>query len=118
MFGLKKDPVQPKDLKNEAESLISQIKVSIDDVRNDKEFKEFPKQVLNLVRIEAQKEHGFEYDPSDEKLIDHLKHLEKHIVHEAYSLRFKNPSHLEMRMFCDRVEQYVLDLKKRMEEWD
>jgi len=115
-FNFKKDfPLKPMDLKKEALFLMDQIKQSINDIREEKEefqIQDFPKHVMELVRVEAQKEHGFEY------LTRHLENEENHIVHEAYAMRYKKPSRLEWKMFCDKVEQYIIDLKRRVDEWD
>jgi predicted DNA-binding protein (UPF0278 family) len=120
-FNFKKDfPHKPMTLRNEARMLMREILDEIRDLRNEREefpFRDLPKHVIELVRVEAQKEHGFDYDPSYKKLSKHLEKEENHIIHKATALRMKKSSRLDIMIFCDHVEKYIEDLKKRVDEW-
>lgn len=119
-FNFKKDfPLKPMELKDEALFLIERISKQIKEIKSDSEvdFQSFLKTVIGLIRIEAQQEHGFEFDPSFKKLVKHLENEENHILHETYSLMFKQTSNLDKKIFCDRVEIYMKDLKKRIDNW-
>ncbi len=113
-FNFMDFPVKPMELKQEALFLIERIEKQLETKDN---FKRFVKSVIELVRVEAEKEKGFEYDPSFKELVKHLKLEENHILHSAYSLMFKNPSELEKSIFYDCVKDYINELKARIEKW-
>jgi hypothetical protein len=119
-FNFKKEfPVQPMELKDEALFLLNRISKQIIEIKSDSEvdFQGFLRTVMGLIRVETQKERGFEFDPSYKKLVQHLEKEESHILHETYSLMFKQSSNLDKKMFCDRVKIYIDDLKKRADNW-
>ena len=114
-FRLKQMP-----LKEEALFLIGRIKDDMRDLRKDREtfhYTEFPKLVMELVRVEAEKEKGFKFDPSYTALSKHMEKEEHHIIHKAMHLRKINPTRQEVVGFCSDVEEYINDLLKRMKDW-
>jgi hypothetical protein len=113
-FNFRDFPVKPMELKQEALFLIKRIEKQLE---TKEDFRRLVKSVIELVRVEAEKEKGFEYDPSFRELVNHLKLEEDHILHSAYSLMFKNPSELEKGIFYDRVRDYINELKARIESW-
>lgn len=120
-FNFYKDfPIKPMTLKEEALLLIEQIESSIKALRANTEkfpFQDFPKHVIELIRVEAQKEYGFKFDPSYIALSRHLINEEDHIIHKAMELRNKICARSEIIEFCNDVERYIHDLKKRVKEW-
>ncbi|MCD6381782.1 MAG: hypothetical protein J7L43_02285 [Candidatus Aenigmarchaeota archaeon] len=120
-FNFRKDfPSNPLKLRDEALFLIERISEQIKGIRNNSKinFQNFLKTVIGLIRVEAQKEFGFEFDPSYAKLVKHLENQENHLLHETYALMFKEPSNLDKKIFCDKVENYISNLKKRVDNWD
>lgn len=120
-FNFKKDfPSKPMELKKEALYLISKLEISIDLLRKNKldYYQNIPKQVIELIRVEAQKEYGFKYDPSYIALSQHLIDEEDHIIHKVMKLRNKKNTKTEIINFCDDIEEYIKDLRKRIKEWD
>lgn len=120
-FNFYKDfPIKPISLKEEALLLIEQIESSVKALRANLErfpFQDFPKHVIELIRVEAQKEYGFKFDPSYIALSRHLRNKEGHIIHKAMELKNKRCTRNEIIEFCNEVERYIDDLKKRVKEW-
>lgn len=119
-YNFKKDFLKPMKLQEEAKWLIRLISANLTKLRVGKEtfpFSGFPKHVIELVRVEAQAEHGFKYDPARKKLAKHLKKEQGHIVHRIMELREKVPSRAEIIVFCDEVEEYIKDIKTKVVNW-
>ncbi len=115
-----KFPIKSIDLKKEAQKRIFVIRKSIKELRTNKEIfpiQDFSKHVLQLVRVEAEKEYGFKFDPSYKKLTKHLAKEADHIVHKAMGLRYKKVTRKEVLDFCNEVEIYIKYLKRRAAEW-
>ena len=119
-FNFLKDfSIKPMDLKEEALYLIKTLKGSIKSLRLGKEnfpFQDFPKLVIELVRVEAQLYYGFKYDPSRKKLAGHLSKKENHIIHRAMELREKKRTREEILKFCNEVENYIKYIEKRIKK--
>lgn len=120
-FDFKNDfPIKPMKEKAEALYLIGRIKEDVTELRKGTEkfpFTDFPKLVIELVRVEAIKEKGFKYDPSYKALSKHLEQEEHHIFHRAERLRHMKPTRQEVMGFSYDVEEYLVELQKRINEW-
>jgi hypothetical protein len=118
-IDFKKDFAKPMKLKDEAEFLIKQLRKNMDDVRRKKEkfpVDDFPKFVIELVRVEAQAYHGFKYHPARRKLQNHLREQKEHIIHKAMRLRENPFTRQELLSFFDEVDNYILYLENRLEK--
>lgn len=118
-LDFKKDFLKPMKLEDEADFLIKQLRKSMDDVRDHKEkfpIDDFPKFVIELVRVEAQLYRSFRYDPRRKKLQRHLSSQKDHIVHKAMYLRNNPPKREELTQFFDDVEEYISHLENRLKE--
>lgn len=118
-WNYKEDFIEPMALKNEAKLLITQIKVSIRHIKSGQEkfaLTYFPKLVIELVRVEAQIFHNFEYHPGRKKLAEHLSEDKEHIVHKAMELRNKDMTREELLIFVQEVEQYISDLQDQINQ--
>jgi hypothetical protein len=120
-FDFKKDfPLKTMGIKEEALFLIKGLKQNIKDLRTGKEifpYTNFPKHVVELIRVEAEKDYGFKYDPSYAKLTKHLRNEEDHIIHRVMGFRGKKAKRREIVKFCDEAEKYIADLNKRVVKW-
>ncbi|MBD3354755.1 hypothetical protein GF361_02095 [Candidatus Woesearchaeota archaeon] len=119
-IDLSKFPVKPIELKEEAKDYIKTIETFMKKFRAGEEtfpMQNFSKSVLNLARVEAEKEYGFRFDPSYKKLTKHLAKERDHIAHKAMEFRYKKVTRKEVLDFCNEVEIYIKDLKKRFAEW-
>ena len=119
-FNFRKDfPLKPMEIKEEALFLIKGLEQNIKDLRTGKEtfpYTNFPKHVVELIRVEAEKDYGFKFDPSFAKLTRHLRNEEGHIIHKVMELRSKKATRREIVTFCEEVETYIADVKKQLEE--
>ncbi len=108
-------PLKPMDLKEEAIFLMKDLTKTIKAIREGKEkfpFEDFPKHVIELVRVEAQLFHNFKFDPSRLKLVNHLREEELHVVHTAMTLRKEHPPTRERILsFCNETERYIAHLR-------
>jgi|GEM_PF-795648 len=114
-WNYKKDFVKPLALQDEAQFLINQIESIIVDIKKGNEkfpIKDFPKFIVELVRIEAQMFHKYKYHPSRTLLVKHLSKNKEHIIHKAMDLRNKDASRGETLVFVKDVEKYLESFKK------
>jgi hypothetical protein len=116
-FDYEKDFIKPLTLKDEAKFLIDQIENIIIDIKTGNEkfpIKDFPKFVVELVRVEAQMQHDFKYHPSRSRLTKHLSKEKNHIIHKAMTLRTQGATRESMRRFISETEKYIEFLKKQL----
>jgi len=73
----------------------------------------FPKQLLYLAAVEAEKDYGFEYTPSYKRLAKHLKDEKEHIVHDMMKLRRKKVTRKDILELADKIRDYVSYMSKR-----
>lgn len=106
----------PLTLKQEALLLMDQLEESITQLRAGKEafpFKDFPKHVMELARVEAQQK-GFTFHPSYKKLAKFFKKQKNHVVHQAYYLHCQDTiDRVDVLVLCAEAERYA---KKFMQE--
>jgi hypothetical protein len=116
-WNYEEDFVKPLTLRDEALFLIKQIESIISDVKNGNEkfpIRDFPKFIIELVRVEAQMFHDYKYNPSRSRLAKHLSKDKEHIIHKAMNLRSKNAPREELLLFIDDIEKYLEFLKKKI----
>jgi hypothetical protein len=119
-FDYHKEFVGPMKLEDEATHLMDII---MDDVRQIRmgsyasAMRNFPKQIIELARVEAQMFHGFKYHPGRYQLVRHLRKEKNHIVHKAWHFRnelHKKPSDDVQRdavSLCTEAENYVFEFQ-------
>ncbi|MBN2459935.1 hypothetical protein JXB28_06645 [Candidatus Woesearchaeota archaeon] len=114
-FNYKKDFVKPMQLKDEANFLIEFIEKAIKDLRAKKQkfpVEDFPKFIIELIRVEAMMFQGYNYHPDRKRLQHFLRKQESHIIHKAMDLRRRKAGWDEMVAFCADVEKYIAGLKE------
>jgi hypothetical protein len=116
-WDYEKDFIKPMTLQDEAQFLIQQIEKIIVDVKAGKEgfpIKDFPKFLIELVRVEAQMFHNYTYNPSRSRLAKHLSKDKEHIIHKAMILREKDASREELLSFIKDIEGYIKFFKEKV----
>jgi len=115
-FDYEKEFVEPMKLEDEARHLIHYLKSSIEGIKKDNystSMHNFPKLIVELVRVEAQLNYGFTYHPYRYKLVEHLKKQEGHILHKAmkfrdeFETRTKEQVKEDALILCREAEKYI-----------
>ena len=108
--------LKPLTYSEEVEIYSQKIINFLDNLKNGKHIypiQNFPKEVLRLARVEAEKEHGMKYDPSYKKLVEHLAHKKDHIAHKAMSLRKRQVNHEDILGLEEIVRGYVSQMQEK-----
>ncbi len=110
-------PIKPK---QEAKIHIKTIELFLKKLKKGEELfpiQNFPKSVLFLARVEAEKDYNFKFTPYYVDLEKHFVKQKGHIVHKAMKLRKKKLKRKDILDFKDDVKQYIKHIKKRMKKW-
>lgn len=123
LWGLKTDfgnlPLKPCSPKDEVMYMLPRIRRDIQWIKDGLFIpSEIPKQVMHLVRIEAEAEYKAINLHRFADITSHFADTPDHIVHSAMSLR--KTEHLTREMvieFCGTVEEYLEFIESRSETW-
>lgn len=77
----------------------------------------YPKNIIQLIRVEAEHNLGFKFHPSYVKLKEHLNQHKTHIIHEAIRLRNKGFTSKDVAKFTSEVEKYLKEMRKKVKKW-
>ncbi|MBI4980298.1 hypothetical protein HZC30_01930 [Candidatus Woesearchaeota archaeon] len=112
--------VKPMPLKKEALWLIKILGKDLKKVRAGAQtypLINYPKNIIQLVRVEAEHDLKFKFHPSYVKLQKHLSKHKQHIIHEAIRLRNKGFASKDIAGFTSEVEKYLKEMRKKVNEW-
>lgn len=112
--------VKPMSLKKEALWLIKILSKDLKIVRAGRQaypLINYPKNIIQLIRVEAEHDWRFKFHPSYVKLQKHLSQEEKHIIHKAIRLRNKGFTSKDVAGFTLEVEKYLKEMRKRIKKW-
>ncbi len=110
-------PIKPKE---EAKIYIKTIENFMKKLKKGEELfpiQNFPKSILYLVRVEAEKDYNFKFNPYYVDLEKHLAKQKDHIVHKAMKLRHKKLKRKDILDFEEDIKKYLKYMKKRVKEW-
>ena len=112
---------KPVDYKSIALDLIKKIRKSIKDISEGNEqfpINDFPKHVMELIRVELVIYKGIEFNQGYKKLTFLLKKEKDHIIHKAFYLRV-NQTNIEREdwiKFSNQVSDYLDYLSEKLKE--
>ncbi|HLD72439.1 MAG TPA: hypothetical protein VJA23_02550 [Candidatus Nanoarchaeia archaeon] len=112
--------VKPMPLKKEAVWLIQILNKDLKKVQAGAQaylLINYPKNIIQLIRVEAEHDLGFKFHPSYVELQKHLSKQKKHIIHEAIRLRNKGFTLKDVATFTLEVEKYLTEMRKKIKEW-
>jgi len=112
-----KFPFNPTALKREDKNLIKTTSDFIKDFKKGKAtypIQNFPKAILHLAMTEAERDYGYQFDPSYKNIVKYLSNKRNHIVHKAIKLRDKKVTKELLLNFFPEVEKYIKHLKKKL----
>ncbi len=120
-FDFSKFQVKRKEPQQRAKVQTKNIRRNMTSLRTGPQevpIRDITKHLLSLIALEAEVEYGFTFNPSYEKLAEHLQGEKGHIVHQAMALRKKPQiNRTQMLLFCNQAEKYLDDLERRSGMW-
>lgn len=115
--------IGPYSCAEEARTEINIIRDYIFRWRNDTEYFHYdwiPKAVMYLCSVESEVEYGETYTISFTVLKANFRDIPDHIIHESSMQRksFREFNNEKKECYVERVERYLIDLEKKIIDWE
>ena len=116
------ETIEPYSSVEEAKTQIAIVRDYIAKWRNAAEsfhFDWIPKAVMYLCSVESEAEYGHEYTISFSDLEDNYADIKGHIVHKSLYQRkfFRDTDNEEKERYVKKVEEYLIEMENRSEDW-